>query len=83
MVLKTLSSLFEIAKSKTKSRLAVAAANDNSVLKAVNSAIKKGIIDPVLVGKKAEINKIAGDIGMDLKNIEIIDETVYNIKLFQ
>jgi len=74
MELKSLVTFVEMAKSKTKRRLVVAAAGDLPVLEAVNNAQKEGIIDPILVGDKSEIEKISQQIGFDLSNVEIIHE---------
>lgn len=72
-MIKSLSALIEIAKSKTRRRIAVAAAADEHVLEAVSDAMKEGIIEPILIGEKSEIEKIAAQIGFDLTNIRIID----------
>lgn len=74
MVLKKLSDLLDIAKSKETRRLAVAAAADHAVLQAVKSAVIEGIIIPVLVGDKAEIKNIAKEIDFDLSKVDIYDE---------
>lgn len=74
MELKTLNTFVEIAKSKTKKKIAIAAAEDQPVLEAVSAAQKTGICDAILVGNKAEIEKIAVVIGFDLSNVEIINE---------
>lgn len=75
MELKSLNSFIEIAKLKPHKKIAVAAAEDEPVLIAVSDAIKQGIADPILVGNKAKIMTIAESIGMDITNIEIIDES--------
>ena len=53
-----------IAKVKTcgKQKLAVAAAEDDAVLEAVDAAHKQGIADAILVGDEAAIRKIAGEL---------------------
>ena len=52
-----------IAKVKTcgKQKLAVAAAEDDAVLEAVDAAHKQGIADAILVGDEAAIRKIAAE----------------------
>lgn len=67
-----LSELTEKAKCKTRQRIAVAAAEDEPVLKSVKSALKEGIITPILVGDKAEIRRVAQSIDFDLSGITII-----------
>ena len=65
-----------IAKVKTcgKQKLAVAAAEDDAVLEAVDAAHKQGIADAILVGDEAAIRKIAGELNIDLSDYEIINE---------
>ncbi len=74
MTLKSLSTLVEIAKSKNKRRISVAAAADEPVLSALKSAVAEGIVEPILVGNKSEIEKICAQLNFDIRNIEIIDE---------
>ena len=74
MTLKSLNDIISIAKEKATRRLAVAAAADRPVLEAVKNAYKEGIIIPVLVGNKPEIEKISNEIGFDLSGIEIHEE---------
>ena len=57
-----------------KQRLAVAAAEDDAVLEAVNEAHKRGIADAILVGDEAAIRKIAAELDMDLSDYRIINE---------
>ncbi len=73
-MLKSLTDLVDLAKQKETKRLAVAAAADKPVLEAVKDATQNGIIIPVLVGDKKEIESIAGTIGFDLSSVEIYDE---------
>ncbi|MDO5663759.1 MAG: bifunctional enoyl-CoA hydratase/phosphate acetyltransferase [Bacteroidia bacterium] len=68
----SLSELVEKAKHKPKQKIAVAAAEDEPVLKSLKAAINDGIVTPVLVGNKAEIEKIAQTIDFNLNEIEII-----------
>ncbi len=74
MILKSLSDIIDIAKKKETRRLAVAAAADKHVLVAVKNAYKEGIIVPVLVGNKSEIERICKEIDFDLTGIEIHEE---------
>ena len=67
-----LSELVLKAKNKPKQRIAVAAAEDEAVLKSLRAGIKEGIIIPILVGNKAEIEKIAHSIDFDLNGIQIV-----------
>jgi len=74
MLLKSLNDIVELAKAKEKRRLAVAAAADRPVLEAVKNAHEAGIIIPILVGNRVEIEKISKEIKFDLTNIEIYEE---------
>ena len=74
MVLKSLNDIVKLAKEKETRRLVVAAAADKPVLEAVKNATKEGIIIPVLVGNKVEIERISKEINFDLTNIEIYEE---------
>ncbi|MCK5743025.1 MAG: phosphate acetytransferase, partial [Chlorobi bacterium] len=74
MLLNSLDKFIEIAASKPKKKIAVAAAEDKPVLEAVYAARKEGIVEPILVGDTEKIIKIAAEIGFDLDGIKIIDE---------
>lgn len=54
--------------------LAVAVAEDLDVLEAVAHAKAEGLANPVLVGTKADIERIAKEAKLDLTGMEIIDE---------
>lgn len=72
-MLKSLTSLLDLAKQKGICRVAVAAAADKHVLDAIMMAKKEGFAEPILVGEKAAIESIAKEIGFDLSNVQIID----------
>ena len=72
-MLKSLNTILELAKQKGVCRIAVAAAADKHVLDALMMAKNEGFADPILVGEKAAIEKIASEIGFDVSKIEIID----------
>jgi phosphate butyryltransferase len=74
MTLKSLSDIVELAKAKETRRLVVAAAADKPVLEAVKNAYQEGIIIPVLVGNKSEIERISKEINFDLANVDIYEE---------
>lgn len=76
MTYKSLNDIVSIAKSKETRRLAVAAAADRPVLEAVKNAYLEGIIIPVLVGNKTEIERICKEINFDLSGIEIYEENI-------
>ena len=74
MTLKSLNDIVELAKGKETRRLVVAAAGDKPVLEAIKNATQEGIIIPVLVGDKSEIERISNEINFDLSNIDIYEE---------
>jgi len=73
MIIKKLDDLFDIAKSHGVRKIAVSAAADEHVLKALKLAVEKGIVKPILVGDKTEIINISKSIGFDLSDIDIKD----------
>lgn len=67
-----LTELVDKAKSKTTRRIAVAAADDEPVLMALKSAVKDGIVTPILVGNQSEIEKVAKSFDFDIKDFRIL-----------
>ena len=57
-----------------KKKLSVAVAQDEPVLAAVAKAHDLGIADPILFGDEAEIRRIAGEMGVDLSEMKIVNE---------
>lgn len=68
-----LSELIERAKANPPKGMAVAVAEDKTVLKAIKSAVEKNIISPILIGNKTKIEDIAKSIHFDLSNIKVIN----------
>lgn len=71
-MIKNFDELIEIVKQQPKMKLAVAAAEDDEVLLAVDEATKLGIVDAILVGDKEKINKIAKENEIDISKFEVI-----------
>ncbi|MDR0332541.1 MAG: bifunctional enoyl-CoA hydratase/phosphate acetyltransferase [Dysgonamonadaceae bacterium] len=67
-----LSELINKAKNKQQRRIAVAAAEDEAVLKSLKTAMYEGIVAPILIGNKAEIEKVAKAVDLNLNGIEIV-----------
>ncbi len=65
--------LLEQVKSCSMKKLAVAVAEDDAVLGAVEEAKKRKIADAILVGDEDKIRSIAAEINMDVDQFEIID----------
>jgi phosphate butyryltransferase len=74
MILKKLSDLMGLVKSDPRKRLVLAAAQDSFSLGAVMHAAKEKVIEPILIGHKAEIIELAAKNGYNLEGIVIIDE---------
>ena len=71
---KSFDDLMGRVKSVELKKVSVCCAQDSEVLEAVDEAKKQGIADAILVGDKAKMEEIAGEIGVDLSQFEIIDE---------
>lgn len=73
-MIKDFKQLLEVAQQNEAVKMAVAVAQDEHVLQAVNEAVKLNLVKPVLVGDEAKIKAIAKDVGFDLSLAEIIHE---------
>lgn len=62
-----------MAKDQKKMKLAVAAAQDEEVLVAVCNAAELGFVEPILVGAKEGILKLAQEHGLNVSEYKIID----------
>lgn len=65
--------LLQKAKQQQSMKLAVAAAQDEEVLMAVDEAFKLGIAQPILTGDKSKMQDIARRLKIDISKFEIID----------
>lgn len=74
MSFKNFSEIIQVAKNKKTKKIVVAAAGDEHALEAVKNAYLEKIVDPILVGDKTKIEKIASEINFDLSGIRIVDE---------
>jgi phosphate butyryltransferase len=73
-MIKKLSEVVEMAKSKSTIRkVAVAAAGNQEVLEALKNAVENGIIEPVLIGDEELIRSISKQIDFDISTFEIIN----------
>lgn len=73
--MKNFDDVIKLAKAKGPKKLAVAVAEDESVLQAIKKALEHNIIEAVLFGDEEKIINIATEIGMDLSKVKIINET--------
>ncbi len=74
-MIKTLNEVLEMAKARGPKTVAVACAQDEDALQAVDNARKNGIINAILVGDMEKIRVIARTCAIDLNAYECIDIT--------
>ena len=72
---KNFSDLLSRVSACKKKTLSVAVAQDKAVLEAVKAAKERGIADAILVGAEAKIGEIAAELGMDMNEYTVINET--------
>ncbi|MDZ7636408.1 MAG: hypothetical protein U5L72_19085 [Bacteroidales bacterium] len=68
MVLKHLSQLKELLVDKPTRRMVLAAAEDHNSLTSALMAARDGFIEPILVGDREAVQKIASDHNLDLSS---------------
>lgn len=73
MVIKDFDALLAKARQLEKKTLAVAAAEDETVLEVIKEAKDQGYIQPILVGDQEKINELAASISFDLSDIRVVD----------
>ncbi len=73
-MIQSIESLREMARARGARRLAVACAQDDHVLLAVENVRSSNIADVILIGNEAQIRRIAAEHGIDPTNYRIIDE---------
>ena len=59
---------------KPKGRMVIVAAHDDNVLTSIKEVYEKGYVEPILIGDKEKIFKIADEIGLDVSRMNIIKE---------
>lgn len=72
-MIKNFEALLERAKAKGPKTVAVACAQDEDALLAIENARKEGIVKAILVGDLTEVERIASNNNIDLGNYELID----------
>lgn len=73
-MIKDFETIIEYAKRLGPETLAVAAAEDDDVLKAVEYARLEGIVNAILIGDKEKIEKVLKEICINPEEYEILDE---------
>jgi phosphotransacetylase len=71
-MIRTLDELVAMAQQHPPVRVAVAAAAHSLVLQSIQQAVELGIVEPLLVGREADIRKEAEAIGWDLKGAQLV-----------
>ncbi|UCG28029.1 MAG: phosphate butyryltransferase [Bacteroidales bacterium] len=74
MRIRTLNQMFEVLKGRASKRLIVALANDEHTIEAVHKAIQLELIEGILVGNKAVVQKILQELEMDPTRFRIVHE---------
>ncbi|PKM96255.1 MAG: phosphate butyryltransferase [Firmicutes bacterium HGW-Firmicutes-1] len=59
---------------KPKGRVVIAAAHDDNVLSSIKEVYDKGYVEPILIGDKEKIFRIAEEIGLDISKMNIVKE---------
>ena len=73
-MIRNMKELLEEARKGEPGRLAVAVAQDSFVLDAVVQAAELGVVAPILVGDRAQIEQVLADLKADPRAYRIIDE---------
>ena len=70
--------LLKIAKTKGPIKVVIVNAGKSASIESAKQAVDEGLIDPIFVGDKKVIEKLANDIKWDISKYEIIDEPIEN-----
>jgi len=70
--------LLKLAKAKGPVKVVIVNAGKLVSIESAKQAVDEGLIDPIFIGDKKVIERLAGDIKWDIANYEIIDEPVEN-----
>ena len=70
--------LLKLAKEKGPVKVVIVNAGRATSIESTKQAVDEGLINPIFVGDKKVIDKLAGDINWDISKYEIINEPVEN-----
>ncbi|PKM49934.1 MAG: phosphate butyryltransferase [Firmicutes bacterium HGW-Firmicutes-7] len=73
-MIRKLGQLEMLITNKPKGRIVIVAAHDDNVLMSIKEVYEKGYVEPILIGDKEKIFKIANEIGLDVSGMNIIKE---------
>lgn len=71
-MIRTLDDVIKLAKDNGPKRLAVLAPEDGEFMLAVKESFHKGYIEPVLIGNREKMERVADDVEFDIRGIEKI-----------
>ena len=70
--------LLKIAKTKGPVKVVIVNAGKQIAIESAKQGVEEGLINPIFVGNKSSIEKLAKDIGWNISSYEIIDEPIEN-----
>jgi len=73
-LIRKLETLETLIAGKPKGKIAIVAAHDSNVLSSIKEVYDKGYIDPILIGDKEKIFRIADEVGLDISKMSIVKE---------
>lgn len=72
--MKSIQEILDRARSLGRKRIALAAAQEHSALEAAAAAAEHGLADPILIGDLAAVDRIAGELGLDVSRFQRVEE---------
>src|SRR5690625_3320926 len=75
-----MSNLFDTLKTRLSGntkRIVLPESHDERILKAASQLQEEGLVEPVLVGKKDQVEQKASKLGINLDNVEVINPEDY------
>lgn len=73
-MIRKLETIETLVAGKPKGKIAIVAAHDDNVLASIKEVYDKGYVEPILIGDKEKIFRIAEDIGLDISKMSIVKE---------
>ena len=70
--------LLKLAKIKGPVKVVIVNAGKAVSIESTKQAVDEGLIDPIFVGDKKIIDKLANDLKWDISNYEVVDEPIEN-----
>ena len=70
--------LLKIAKTKGPVKVVIVNAGKAVSIVSTKQAVDEGLVDPILIGNKSIIEKLASDIKWDISKFEVVHEPIEN-----